>query len=206
MTAKLVILVSGKMRSGKNMLADLLMDSLRVHRPDLKVDYDYFAKPLKDQSKDVYRSLVEYLNGVSKEYSIPELYTQDENWYEEKNSITRILLQTYGTEIFRDKVDKDYWAKFLLNKLKTTENDIMIITDWRFKSESAVIVNDGSFPVVDVRVNRPSIIREVNVMNEHSSETELDDYQFGRYIENITLTGLVESAEALAKELLAEYF
>ena len=54
----------------------------------------------------------------------------DDNWYEAKNKITRILLQTYGTEIFREMVDANWWVKILQKRICTERTeDILFITD-----------------------------------------------------------------------------
>lgn len=183
---KNVILVSGKLQSGKNTFVDMLMEELKT--TNLKVGFDFFAKPVKDQSKDIFRNLINYLNKVSEENNIPELYTEDHNWYEEKNHITRTLLQIYGTEIFRDMVDQNYWGKFLKKKLLTEKDeDIMFVTDVRFKSEISTICDKEpirhdfrtitpGYNVIKIRINRNNFERGNDPIFTHHSEIDLDDY------------------------------
>jgi len=183
---KNVILVSGKLQSGKNTFVNMLMEELKS--TNLKVGFDFFAKSVKDQSKDIFKNLTEYLNTISEKYNIPEIYTKEDNWYESKNHITRILLQTYGTDIFRDMVDSNHWAKILKRRLISEKNeDIMFITDVRFKSEISTICDKEpmrhdyrtitpNYNVIKIRINRNNYERTDDPIFTHPSEIDLDDY------------------------------
>lgn len=204
----LIVLISGKMRSGKNTLADNLIDVISAKtNSELKIGHQFFAKPVKDQCKDVYLKLTEYLNIISEQYNIPELYTVEDNWYEDKNTITRILLQTYATDIFRDRVDEDYWVNNLLKTVLTSNMNIVFVTDWRFKNEVEVLKNSAKhFPndieLLTVRINRPSIDRS-RTEHEHQSEIDLDDYQlFDVVIENTDIDSLFNSSKELADKII----
>lgn len=196
------------MRSGKNTFSDLLIDAIAKKQNNLRVGYDFFAKPVKDQCKEVFRNLTNHLNQVSTQYAIPELYTDDDNWYEDKNQITRILLQSYATDIFRDMVDENYWAKYLRDKANNSELDILCVTDFRFKSEIKTLKDsDSSFAVYSIRINRPSIIREDNDTNNHQSEIDLDDFQeFDSVVENTDFSSLIQQTEDIADLILEKYF
>lgn len=183
---KNVILVSGKLQSGKNTFVNMLMEELKS--TNLKVGFDFFAKSVKDQSKDIFKNLTDYLNTISEKYNIPEIYTKDDNWYESKNHITRILLQTYGTDIFRDMVDSNHWAKILKRRLISEKHeDIMFITDVRFKSEISTICDKEpmrhdyrtitpNYNVMKIRINRNNYERTDDPIFTHHSEIDLDDY------------------------------
>lgn len=183
---KNVILVSGKLQSGKNTFVNMLMEELKS--TNLKVGFDFFAKSVKDQSKDIFKNLTDYLNTISEKYNIPEIYTTEDNWYESKNHITRILLQTYGTDIFRDMVDSNHWAKILKRRLVSEKNeDIMFITDVRFKSEISTICDKEpmrhdyrtitpNYNVMKIRINRNNYERTDDPIFSHHSEIDLDDY------------------------------
>ena len=122
---KKVILVSGKLQSGKNTFTDILMEEMKK---SISIDYDYFAKPLKNECKTVFSNLVDYLNKISLENNIPSLYTNEDSWYENKNEVTRILLQTYGTDIFRELVDEDWWAKKLKKKILARDEEVIVVS------------------------------------------------------------------------------
>ena len=173
---KVVVLISGKMRSGKNTFADILIDEMSKENPNRNVIFDYFAKPVKDQCKEVFRNLTNYLNDISKKTGVKCIYTDDDNWYEDKNDITRILLQTYATDIFRDMVDDLYWAKTMRTKLEQSNRDVILITDWRFKNEAEIICDSKEYKTIKVRIDRPDLIVPNSEITQHQSEIDLDDY------------------------------
>lgn len=211
---KNVILVSGKLQSGKNTFVDLMMEELK--KTDLKVDFDFFAKSVKDQCKDIFKNLIEYLNSISQENNIPELYTVDENWYETKNKITRILLQTYGTEIFRDMVDSNHWSKILKRRIMMERNeDVLFITDVRFKSEISTICDSEAikhdhrtispkYKVTKIRIERDNYVRGDDPIFTHQSEIDLDDFQEWDYLvkNNGTLDDLKRNAKETVSSIL----
>lgn len=213
---KNVILVSGKLQSGKNTFVDLMMEELK--KTDLKVDFDFFAKSVKDQCKDIFKNLIEYLNTISKEFNIPELYTIDDNWYENKNKITRILLQTYGTEIFRDMVDSNHWAKILKRRIMMDRNeDILFITDVRFKSEISTICDKESikhdhrtitpkYNVIKLRIERDNYVRGDDPIFTHQSEIDLDNFSEWDYLvkNNGTLDDLKRNAKDIVSSILKQ--
>jgi len=197
-----VVLVSGKLQSGKNTFTDFLMEEIGKK---YTIDFDYFAKPLKDECKEVFKNLINYLNT----FNIPELTTHDETWYEKKNEITRLLLQIYGTEIFRNKVDSDWWAKKLKDKLLQRTEDVVVITDVRFKSEIKILEDaekDGHFDLVKIRVDRDNFVRDDNPIHLHESEIDLDDYKFWEYkIQNdTTLDALKLNAIHVSKQIMRQ--
>ena len=192
-------MISGKMQSGKNTLANLIIDELTKSK--IKVGYDFFAKPVKDQCKEIFRPLENYLNTLSTKYSIEELYTDDDNWYEDKNEITRILLQTYATEIFRNEVDVDYWAKLLVKNYKANINDVLCITDWRFRNEIEVVKKEN-INHITIRVNRPSVKRD-SEKDKHQSEIDLDSYNmFDFEINNTDFDSLQNNAKLISNEII----
>jgi len=132
---------------------------------------------------------------------LEELITKDENWYENKNPITRILLQTYGTEIFRKRVDQNWWVKQLKNRVLQSNSDIILITDVRFPNEIECFKKDipKDFTVTTIRINR-NLNREAS-FNEHESENALDNYnEFDYVIDN---NGTLEDLKNKVKELIS---
>jgi dephospho-CoA kinase len=171
-----VVLVSGKLQSGKNTFTDFFIEEVKHTKT---IDFEYFAKPVKQECREVFKNLINYLNEISKKYNIEELKTEEESWYEKKNEITRILLQTYGTDIFRDKVDSNWWAKKLKYKLLKREEDVIVITDVRFKSEVEIIseLEKNNIQVYKIRIERSNFVRDDNPIHKHQSEIDLDDYK-----------------------------
>lgn len=217
---KHIFLISGKLRSGKNQFADYVKEI--AESKGMTVNTDLFAKSLKEWCNEDFRALTEYLNVIlnltieelnnfktliglrSLENTIQrlkDLITKDENWYEDKNPITRILLQTYGTEIFRKRVDQEWWVKQLKNRVLQSNSDITLITDVRFPNEIECFKKDipKDFTVTTIRINR-NLNREAG-FNEHESEKALDEYhEFDHIIDN---NGTLEDLKNKVKELIS---
>lgn len=198
---KIVILISGKIKSGKNQLADFMKEYFE--KQNLKVSSDYFAKAVKDGCKEDFKKLADELNNyvidlkdeiaskfkinymdLHNEYSdsyinkIDELKISDENWYENKTFITRTILQLYGTEIFRNRVDSDYWVKQVKDKCEKSDSDIILVTDTRFPNEITEMYSDN-YDLITIR-----LLRDINKdkSKNHYSETALDDWNEWTYI------------------------
>lgn len=200
-----VILVSGKLQSGKNTFTDFLMEEIGKKHT---IDYDYFAKPVKQECREVFKTLIDYLNKISKQYNIEELKTIDESWFEKKNEITRILLQTYGTEIFRNRVDSNWWAKKLKDKILTRTEDYIVVSDVRFKSEIKILEEAEHDELIDlfrVRIERSNCERDNNPIHTHESEIDLDDYKYWDYViqNDTTLDALKLNALVVSKKIMA---
>jgi uridine kinase len=175
---KLVVFISGKMRSGKNELANIIMDELKTTH---SVSYDFFANDLKHRAKQDFSKLVEAMNsiisdlpdGETKDIVTRHFFTEPDHWFEDKNTLTRILLQLYGTEIFRDRVSYSYWTDLMVSKLERCPDDIVFITDGRFPNEITALENKD-WKLLKIRVERP--IERDALVESHASETMLDDY------------------------------
>jgi len=220
---KKVILLSGKIHSGKNQFAEFLKKELQ--RKGLKVSQDLFARSLKDNCKEDFQKLVSVLDYIAEdikaqiglfvdqrhimlnptilrnfENSVNKLKIKDENWYENKTDITRIILQLYGTEIFRKRVDRDWWVKQVKNRCVASNDDIVIITDCRFPNEITEMICDN-YETIAIR-----IYRNINTQEQiacHDSETALDGWgEFDFVVENNgTLEELRCSASTIVKYL-----
>jgi hypothetical protein len=218
---KKVILISGKLQSGKNQLAAFLQK--RLEDRGLSVGQDYFAKDVKDGVKKDFKIVQEYLGhihrnvkeeliGIGKRYGIPietekimglidGIKYEDENLYEDKTELTRFLLQIYGTEIFRERVGKDWWTTQLTKRCAESTDDIILLTDVRFENEIEVFDNLDGVDVSTVRVERN--INRNGSASTHNSETGLDDYTMWDYIiENDGDLALLDSSAATIIDLL----
>lgn len=223
---KYIILMSGKINSGKNFFAEKL--TKEFEEKGMKVEHDLFAKDLKNGAKEDFSIVTDYLNSFAEKLKssvnvlfdtakyeanplgtqlddlIDELKTVDENWYEDKTELTRLVLQLYGTEIFRNRVDTDHWAKQVMNRAIASDADVYIATDTRFPNEISVFsdVVDSDVQVLPIRIERP-VDTKSNIA-EHSSETSLDDWTEWSYIINNTGTieDLEESATLIAEDVV----
>jgi len=183
-----IILLSGKMQSGKNTCADILKEILESKQKT--VEMVAFANELKKCCEKDFLSLSEYLNNKCSSFineygnllpvealkEISELKIKCDNWYEDKTPLTRIILQTYGTNIFRARVDENYWVNKFNEKICNLKSDYVIVTDVRFPNEIEC-VKDFFYDImsvddiISIRINR-----NTGIVNYHPSETALDDY------------------------------
>lgn len=207
---KKVILVSGAMRSGKNQFAEYLKAELESHNKT--VSEDLFAKTLKDWCKEDFAYFAKVINQVLftiKEHDwnkgkiteiCDEMMISDEKWYEEKNDLTRAILQIVGTNIFRDRVDQQWWIKKLIERIKGNDSEFTIVTDVRFDNEVELIAEDEEFVTVALNVFRKS--DDTSLKTQHSSEAGIANHLIDYQIDNNgTLEDLKEYAKDIAVEL-----
>ena len=124
-----VILISGKARSGKTTLAEFLEQKLSEISGITTFRYG-FADPIKYIAKAFI------------------------GWKGEKDDKGRTLLQQQGT-IGRD-YDENVWVKHFLNQLDKKAGmfpfNFAIIDDWRFPNELAFLKNNPILEVVTIRM------------------------------------------------------
>jgi len=103
----------------------------------------------------------------------------------------RDFLQRLGTEAMRNGLHEDTWVNALMADYHEEEvvdrlaSDISrvhlpckwVITDTRFPNEAIAIKNKGG---IIIRINRPG----VEAVNNHPSETSLDNWDFDHVINN----------------------
>lgn len=201
---KRLILISGKMRSGKNAYADLLKKHLEAK--GIPVKFDLFAKDLKDGVWDdffelhtfIYKQFWKLPPEVRHQFSWMNIKKDD--FYEDKTPYGRLLLQIYGTEIFRNRVDTDWWAKQVAKRYNEFTSGVYIVTDVRFPNEISVF-GESEGEVISVRVNRNKTEDTFN--EEHDSEKALDNFSnFDWVVDN---NGTLVDLEENAKELIKRY-
>lgn len=85
----------------------------------------------------------------------------------------REILQTVGTELFRNQFDPDFWVKqgVLQIEERWHDGETVVVSDCRFPNEVKKITEMGGITVRIVRIDAPPAV------DEHLSETALDDYK-----------------------------
>ena len=223
MKKKFIILLSGKINSGKNQLAEYLTYGFKNR--NMTVTNDLFAKNLKDYSVEDFKPLgvmikkkVDNVKTLLDSYfdlkthgmmlqpikdALDELLFEDTNFYEDKTDITRVLLQLYGTNIARKRFDDKFWIKKAVQRINELETDVVIITDVRFPNEIDDMFSmlDG-YEVVPVRINRYQ--ENMEMIKQHASEVALDDYETFHYIieNDKSLDDLRQCSDWLISDLL----
>ena len=221
METKYLILVSGKMRTGKNEFANFFEKECWTKDYDVKMDS--FASVLKQWCSEEFTILTDYFNKFGEEIKanipafgdvrfsevesnidkvIAKIKTKKDNWFEEKNDITRLILQIVGTNLFRKHVDDDIWIKELIKKVNKYKEKFVIVTDARFPNEIDLphkLVEDRR--VISIRMKRDSV-----ETSNHASETALDTYEWFDYtIDNIgDLKLLEESVKTVFNDIIGQ--
>jgi hypothetical protein len=206
---KTLLLFSGKLQSGKN-TASSFMYNLLI-KEGICPEYDMFARGVKEGCRKDFERLADYLNVLARELEectcgksiADKLKITDENWFENKTTLTRILLQIYGTDIFRDRVNKNYWIDQMLVRFRKTQAECVIVSDCRFPSEINYTMDNlrDNERLISIRINRTNEYNEMT--NEHESEKALDSYdKFDYIIDNdSTLEHLEREIAKIAKEI-----
>lgn len=178
----LVILVSGKAGSGKNVVAEKLVAKL-TDIPSMTVLPYGFADPIKYIAKA-------YLG-----------------WDEEKDERGRRLLQKIGAD--GREYDQDIWVKHFLNQLdKRAEMfpfNFAVISDWRFPNEYAFLLKNPLIDVVTVRVfgrggldGQNALDISENSLPEVSKESSSWNYDF--VVDN---SGTLEELDSKVDKILS---
>lgn len=227
---KFIFLISGKINSGKNQLAEFLDHEWKGR--GYSTANDLFANDLKNNCKDDFKKVSNYLNIYTErikssvgalfdntgrnpklesylksiEKLVDELKIEDENWFEDKTELTRNILQLYGTEIFRNRVSDNWWVNKLRDRVLKSESQVTFITDTRFPNEVETFsqLNSDDVTIFSVRINRN--INTKKGIAEHPSETSLDHWTHWDFIvENDgTLEDLRGSAKTIVDYILEE--
>jgi hypothetical protein len=189
---KHVLLVSGKINAGKNEIYEIVN---KYYKKNAKVEREYFARPVKDLSNKVFKNYVVYMNKTVKEVisdlddlkedtdgiksKLLPLITNPDNWYENKTDTTRLLLQTLGTDIFRNHVSDTYWIRKAADSISDSDSDIFVLTDFRFENEYTDLEEilltdcDNAYQFHNIRLER-EIDRDSELIHRHESENSLD--------------------------------
>lgn len=198
-----ILLVSGKMGSGKDTIANPLVQELW---PDGKIIRMAYADALRDEINhaiDVmrtdlpYRSKIERtrrdldcnLNEATRLMELLNDPANDDLSLEAHQHVPviRTALQYWGTQVRRDR-DPDYWVDKMetriIDVLDNDPNAVVVITDGRFPNEVDLIHRLNGV-VVRLDIDRDVQVRRIQDRDgitpdpaklDHVSETALDDY------------------------------
>jgi len=145
----MIIGVCGFIGSGKDTIADYLVNIHQFRR-------ESFANTLKDAVAQVFgwdRDLLEGRTRQSREWR-----EQVDPWWSKRLGIPQLtprwILQYWGTEVCRKAFHDDIWIAALENKLRNSQDDI-VISDCRFPNEIKSIRNAGGMVIRVVRGPEP---------------------------------------------------
>jgi hypothetical protein len=194
----MILGVTGLIGSGKDTIADYLVTEHGFKRVS-------FAASLKDAVSAVFGWDREMLEGTSKESR--KWREEVDTWWAERlnmpNLTPRWVLQYMGTDVFRNHFHTDIWVASVENKLRQTNDDI-IITDCRFSNEVDAIKRAGGVTCRVFRGDNPSWyqaaidynrgpdgnsswalgLRKLEKHKVHASEYSSVGLKYDHYIEN----------------------
>ena len=202
----MIVSISGKIGSGKDTIADIIMQYTPYHNWEVKK----FAGKLKD--------IAEILSGVPKiNFEDQEFKKQDMG--SEWGMTYRDLLQKLGTEAMRNGLHENVWVNALFadyrpinDELRQSMGNVIdysncewpnwIITDCRFPNELEAVKNRKGLTIKVIRDSGNTI------GTTHASETALDCYTNWDYV--IDNNGSIEDLRQqilniLEKESLLKY-
>lgn len=112
----------------------------------------------------------------------------DEGW---QPMTVRDFLQKLGTDALRNGLHQNVWVNALMADY--TEDSNWVITDTRFVNEALAIKEKGG---IIIRIDRPG----VKAINNHPSETALDNWNFDYKIANVSdLISLKQTVQQILK-------
>ena len=133
----MIIGIVGSIGSGKDTVADYLTNFHEFRR-------ESFAASLKDAISIIFGWDRQLLEGRTKQSR--EWREQVDVWWSERLGIPHLtprwILQHWGTEVCRDAFHQDIWIASLENKLRRSNDDV-VISDCRFPNEFKAIQNAG---------------------------------------------------------------
>lgn len=185
----MIIGVSGKIGSGKDTFADVLIDYVKSEY-DITFENKKYAYNLK--------KIVSILTGISME----DVLSREGKlkYLPEWGMTVGEMQQKVGTEAIRNNIHTDAWVLSLFGTYH--ENKHWVITDVRFKNEANIIKEMGG---VIIRLNGDPIKSKTNDNRnmEHPSETELDDYNGFDYVyDNVPpIENLVEFVKEISDKI-----
>ena len=118
--------------------------------------------------------------------------------YVRRTPFTRWLLQFVGTDVVRDGIDKNYWAKQGARRIIASKfaNKNVVIPDLRFENEALIV--QRLFGQI-IKIERAESSGAIEAGLAHRSETELDQIEADRILEN---KGTMKEFLAAADDLL----
>jgi hypothetical protein len=160
----MIIGLSGYAQSGKNTVADILVDNhgfIQLAFADAIRAFVYEINPMVACSPTGYLQDLVNLKGWDEAKQEPQV---------------RKLLQSTGLA-GRNMIDEYLWVALTLSQIKDPQDGRYVITDVRFPNEAAALSSQGGQLW---RIERPG----VEAVNDHVSETALDAWVFDETIIN----------------------
>jgi hypothetical protein len=199
--------IHGKKQHGKDTLANYMAEVLQD--TGLTVKRVSFADPLKRACGIVFGLSLNDMYGSDADkskltsvlwdtlpYDVRCRYgkplTTETNEPRSGPMTVREVLQVIGTDVFRELVDRDVWAKAPFKQ--RYEEDFVILADCRFINEMEAIKNNNGYVI---KIVRPGV-----VANNHPSELALDHVPDSEFFDVVQNNGTTEDLANKAEDLV----
>jgi len=214
---KFIIMFSGNIGSGKTYSANYLYNkfpndsiilsfatpiknlfsSVFINKDGI-LEKNYAEKPILELYKLYYffkekinENFFEYekyiKNSLEKNLINHFMYYFLEKDQERRKQLARRLFQMFGTDIVRNKVDKNFFVKEMIKKIETSDKNIFLIDDLRFENEALLIkkyFENKNYSVKIICINCNEDNRNLKEISSHESEKQIKkirkiaDYNF----------------------------
>lgn len=206
---KTIVLISGKMRSGKDTIANILKDRLVSKNTNpVIMHFSDAMKFILSKTLDIPYDNLNTLKNNNAEINIKGKLTDDVTMNVYTNM--RRILQMFGTDAMQEVFGKDIWESLMQRKIENDkEHNIFIIPDFRFKHEYFKNPYKNWYTTdltnfITIRVNSALEDSERHE-NKHISENDLDDFSFDVEINNPkSVTGIPDSVYSKCSEVANE--
>ena len=183
-----VLILSGYAGSGKDTLARHLEQD------------DYVNVKWAGALKQMLRSLLVYAGAdPDVAYEATDGQAKGQTFSELGGQTPRYVMQTLGTEWGRQCMGDDFWVDLTIKRAQrlVRAGGRVVITDTRFPNEVAAAKKAFGDEAVAVRIVR----KGVGPVNDHPSETSLDDYPFDMYVHNDgTIADFLLNSDAMLRD------
>lgn len=154
---KKIIAITGKAGAGKDTIGDYLCQTHFYKKFS-------FAYPIRQIIKAAFNlSDNQIYDREYKDVPLPNF----------PNMTVRKALQLVGTDMFRDSVDKDIWAKNMIYRIHDCPSDLIVITDLRFPNEQDVLVKYYGNNCMFLKITKDGCNGNVGVSNHESESYDL---------------------------------
>jgi hypothetical protein len=203
---KTIILLSGKAGSGKDTAFSYFKEYFGS-----RCERFAFADELKEIAKEYFK-----WNGIKDEEGrellivIGQILRDDiiyENGYfkfgDKKRSLHNRIYKGFSLIDIFFKIHKsytpfkDFLTTFIYHQITISNSEYAIITDFRFKNETKLFINNSEFKVKTVRIER----NEAKIIND-PSENDLDNFNFDYVVlNNSTIDNFKESVYNICEKV-----
>ena len=167
-----IILINGKKRAGKDYVAKILKEKLG------NCEIMHYADALKQIISETFEISLEELENFKNE--------NVEIIFNNKKTTFRRILQCFATEAIKPVIGNNIWKRIVLEKIKETNAEYIIIPDFRFPEEYI----EGSYTVKVLGGEQ---------LDSHISEHALNNFKFDYIIDNTKKEDLTHWIDTLLK-------